>query len=164
MKTALERLQPVREARERRALRQHHDDSLVHEQALAQQMGAQRAVHRLQASHREARAVALGDGPVRADQAQAALEHAAVLAGRVADAGKRLLVRTQAAGQALEVARRSRQAHARQVRINDMVRQVCDTQAGERERALGAAEESRSDDDYALAWVAQRRSLAHGGS
>lgn len=163
MKNVLERLQPLREARERRAQRQHHEDSQAHRQALALQLSAQRSLRALETSQRDTRQAAMGDAAVTAAQAQAALAYAGVLAVRAGAAQSLLTTRSQAAAQALAAARASQQAHARLVRINDMVGQVCDRLAAEQRRATDGTAESRSDDEFSAGWAAQRPNELAGG-
>lgn len=159
----LQRLRPVRDARERRALRQHHEASHAHQQTLGEQLNAQRGVARLQGALERARDQALAAGPVSAVQAQAALEYAQSLGEPLALARERAQACREAAERALAAARVTRQAHARQVLRNETLRKTCDSQAALARRTQHSADERRQEDEFLPQWTMHRCAGKPGG-
>jgi ribosomal protein L20 len=151
MTALLKRLLPLHDVRQRRAQRQFHEDSLAHEQALSDQMQASKIVVGLQQS-KDKELHQLLSSELQAAEAQAGVEYAAYLTVQTDLARERVQTAVQETAQALEVARASRKAYLRQVRVNHLMRQASKEQLRQLAISRFRAEELRQEDEFACAW------------
>jgi ribosomal protein L20 len=151
MTALLKRLLPLHDVRQRRAQRQFHEDSLAYEQSLSDQMQASKVVVGLEQS-RDSELRQLLSTELQAAQAHAGIEYTAYLGVQVGLARERVQAAVQDTARALELARTSRKAYLRQVRVNHMLRQASKEQLRQLSISRSRADELRQEDEFACTW------------
>lgn len=155
MTVLLKHLLPLHDARERRAQRQFHEDTLAHERALLAQISAASLVVRLQGARDRAREDVLSSA-TSADMAMAGFQHAELLSTQATSAIVQVEQAEQFTLTALQKVRASRQAYTHRVRVNQMVKKASNEQLRQLAIARAHAEEVRNEDEYACIWTSKR--------
>ncbi len=155
MTALLKRLLPLHDVRQRRTQRQFHEDSLAYEQALSDQMQASKVVLGLEQS-KDRELGKLLSTESQAAQVHAGIEYVAYLTTQAGLARERVQAAVQDTAQALQVARTSRKAYLKQVRVSHMMRQASQEQLRQLSISRSRTEELRQEDEFACAWQTSR--------
>ncbi|RQP21324.1 hypothetical protein [Piscinibacter terrae] len=150
----LRSLLPVHSARERRAQREVNERSDAHDRAQAAQQLALRALAELEESIHRALTLALEGGMMRAGEAHAAIEQAALAERELPRALAKLQAAQAKTQQALDAVQDARRAHASTVRNNHKMRETCARQDTLHQTWHAQALEQQTDEDYMLTWQA----------
>jgi hypothetical protein len=150
----LRSLLPVHSARERRAQREVHERTDAHDRAQAAQQLARHALAELEESIHQALTLALEGGVMRASEAKAAIEQAALAERELPRALAQLQAAQAKTQEALGAVQEARRAYASTVRTSHKMRETCARQDTLHQALHAEALELQADEDYLLTWQA----------